>query len=116
MNDIIDEIIQVRIDNIRKHTYENWCHYKFEDYNRCYKCNGKLQMTGQINEYQNFVCSKCNMEFTLNAITEDIESRLNIDAMPTLTKYANDFGVSEVINKHGEVIHTSNNFIVFGTL
>lgn len=64
---------QVKIDDLRKHQYENWNHYNYENYNKCPCCNGEIRMTGSVSEYQVFKCSKCEAEFVLNAITEEIE-------------------------------------------
>ena len=63
---------RVIIKDIRKEPYESWNHYKYENYNGCPICGEKIQMQGQINEEQKFICLKCNQEFILNAITEDI--------------------------------------------
>ncbi len=65
--------IKNSIKNIRKNSLENWNHYKFEDYNGCPFCNGKIHMTGSVSEYQNYKCYKCGKTFTLNAFTEEID-------------------------------------------
>ena len=57
---------KVKIEDIRKELYENWNHYKYEDYNICPYCNHKLHMSGQISEVQTFVCTKCNCHFGLD--------------------------------------------------
>ena len=64
---------KVMLKDIRKEPYENWNYYKYEDYNRCPCCNGKIYMEGSVNEFQRFRCLECRQEFILNAITEEIE-------------------------------------------
>lgn len=59
--------------DIRERIYENWNHYKYEDYNGCPSCGGKIMMRGSVSEYQRFVCLSCGREFVLNAINEEIE-------------------------------------------
>jgi DNA-directed RNA polymerase subunit RPC12/RpoP len=63
----------VSIKDIRKKSYENWNHYKYEDYNTCPYCGGNIHMEGSVNEYQRFRCLVCETEFVLNAITEEIK-------------------------------------------
>ena len=64
---------RINIANIRKNTYQNWNHYKYEDYNKCPICNGKLFMMGQVSDYQLFKCINCNKKFNLHVMTEEIE-------------------------------------------
>lgn len=63
---------KIKIEDIRKKPYENWIHYKYEEYNNCPICNGTLHMTGQVSQYQGFKCTRCGKEFELNAFTEEI--------------------------------------------
>ncbi len=64
---------KVELKDIAKEPYENWNHYKYEKYNGCPICGERIHMQGQVNEYQKFICVKCEQEFILNAITEEIE-------------------------------------------
>lgn len=66
---------KVLLKDIRKEPYENWNYYKYEDYNGCPCCDGKIHMEGSVNEFQKFKCLKCEREFILNAITEEIKLR-----------------------------------------
>lgn len=65
--------LKVDLNKIRKNAYENWNHYKFEDYNNCPFCDKSVTMIGQVNESQIFRCRHCEKEFTLNIISEEIE-------------------------------------------
>lgn len=64
---------EVMLKDIKKEPYENWNYYKYEDYNRCPYCNGRIYLKGSVNEFQIFSCLKCGQEFVLNTITEEIE-------------------------------------------
>lgn len=64
-----------KLDDIRKKSYENWNHYKYESYNGCPSCGGNIYMKGQVSERQRFICTDCSTEFILNVITEEIEMR-----------------------------------------
>lgn len=63
----------IKLEDIRKHEYENWNHYKYEDFNRCPYCNHLLTMTGQVNDIQFFTCYSCSKKFVLNVMTEKFE-------------------------------------------
>ena len=65
--------MKTSIKDIRKEPYQNWNHFKYEDYNDCPFCGGKIRMIGQISENQKFICMDCGKEFTLNAFTEEIK-------------------------------------------
>lgn len=71
----LEDMKKVVLDDIRKQPYENWNYYKYESYNNCPSCGGKIYMRGQVNEYQRFICKDCGADFILNAITEEIEMR-----------------------------------------
>ena len=49
---------RILLKDVKKDPHENWQHYKYEDYNKCPICNGKIHMTGSINEKQFFKCLK----------------------------------------------------------
>ena len=66
---------KIVLNDIRKQPYENWNHYKYEDYNGCPCCGDKIHMEGSVNEFQRFRCLNCGKEFVLNAFTEEIELR-----------------------------------------
>ena len=40
---------KVMLNDIRKEPYENWNYYKYEDYNGCPCCDGKIYMEGSVN-------------------------------------------------------------------
>ena len=63
----------VKIQYIRKNEYENWNNYRYEDYNKCMKCDGRLRMVGHVNEWQMFECKKCKDRFVLNVFNGNIE-------------------------------------------
>ena len=64
---------KVVLSDIIKHPYENWNHYKYEDYNGCPCCGDRICMDSSVNEHQKFRCLNCGKKFILNAITEKIE-------------------------------------------
>lgn len=71
----LEDMKEVVLDDIRKQPYENWNYYKYESYNSCPSCGGKIYMRGQVNKYQRFICKDCGADFILNAITEEIKMR-----------------------------------------
>ena len=65
--------MKTSIKEIRKEPYQNWNHFRYEDYNGCPFCDGKIRLIGQVSEKQRFACLKCGKEFTLNTFTEEIK-------------------------------------------
>ena len=77
---MVKKLLKLFMVNIMKKNNEkieikphgNWMRYKYEMFNNCPYCNGKITMIGCINEFQDFECFECGKKFTLNAINDEI--------------------------------------------
>ena len=65
-------MLNILANNIRiKH--DSWNYRKYEDYNNCPYCNGRIRMECSFGDFQKFRCLECGKEFIVNTITVEID-------------------------------------------